>query len=352
VVEGGCGADARARGRDVGARGRGAGEAPGAGGHGRGAGAAPGIGGHSRAARRPGPRAPLAYERCGEGEPLVLLHPLGADRAVWRPVVPYLKAYRDVIALDLPGFGGSAPLTGSRPPTPARLAITVVRMLEWLGLEPRAAHLAGNSLGGWVALEAAVAGRAASVTAIAPAGLWPRALSPKPQVARSLARAALPVAPALMRAATLRWLALAGTVAHPARVPAEQAASLIRSYALAPGFVAVNRAMRAGRFERLAEIEVPVTLIWPERDRLIARPATVSPNVREHVLPSCGHVPMWDDPEAVAELLLAGSAPGADGEPRARPLAGPGRSADRAAHEAGQLGDDWAAHEAERLRGD
>lgn len=250
----------------------------------------------------------MAYERCGVGEPLVLLHPLGADRTVWRPVLPYLRAARDVIALDLPGFGGSPPLAESRPPTPARLAIAVVRLLGRLGIDAGAAHLAGNSLGGWVALEAAAAGHAASVTAIAPAGLWPRALGPKPQLARPLARASLPVVAPLMRVPALRRLALAGTMAHPSRVPPAQAAGLIRSYASAPGFGAVNRAMRAGRFQRLAEIGVPVTLVWPERDRLIARPASLPPNVCERVLAGCGHVPMWDDPEAVAEVLLAGSA--------------------------------------------
>jgi pimeloyl-ACP methyl ester carboxylesterase len=66
--------------------------------------------------------------------------------------------------------------------------------------------------------------------------------------------------------------------------------------------------MRANVFGRLAEIEVPVTLVWPELDRVVTRIRRVPENVREIELPGCGHVPMWDDPAAVADALLQGSA--------------------------------------------
>ena len=52
----------------------------------------------------------IGYSRCGQGEPLVLLHALGATRASWEAVVPALAERFDVIAVDLPGFGASAPL--------------------------------------------------------------------------------------------------------------------------------------------------------------------------------------------------------------------------------------------------
>jgi pimeloyl-ACP methyl ester carboxylesterase len=110
-----------------------------------------------------------------------------------------------------------------------------------------------------------------------------------------------------MRSQRMRRLALAGAVAAPERVPPAQAAALVRAYANAPGFSAVNRAMRAGVFAHLAELEVPVTLAWPEHDRLIARPSRVPGGVREVVLRGCGHMPMWDDPQQVAHVLLTGS---------------------------------------------
>lgn len=250
--------------------------------------------------------AGLAHDRAGTGEPLVLIHPLGGDRRVWRPVLPLLIEHRDVIVVDLPGFGGSPALTGEDT-RPRALAAALGAFLAELDLDGGRAHLGGNSLGGWVSLEAALQGNAASVTAIAPAGLWGRPLAPKPEIARTLARMGRPALNGLVRSPGGRRVALLGSVAHPARVPAPDAAALIDAYASAPGFTKVNRAMRANTFQRLAEIEVPVTLVWPAHDRLVPRASGVPASVREIVLPDAGHIPMWDDPQGVADALLSGS---------------------------------------------
>ena len=248
----------------------------------------------------------IAYTRRGAGETLVLLHPLGADRHAWRPVSDRLQAERDVIALDLPGFGESPVLDADGPPTPALLADAVALFLSGLEL-PGGYHVAGNSLGGWVALELAASRRALSVTAIAPAGLWPEPLAPKRAIARSLARAADPLLPVVTRSVFGRRLALGGTVADPSRVPPRDALGLVRAYANAPGFESVNAAMRASRFTRLEQIRVPVTLAWGERDRLVSPPAWVPSTVSTVALPGVGHLPMWDAPDLVASLLLQGS---------------------------------------------
>lgn len=253
----------------------------------------------------------IAYDRIGDGPPLVLIHPLGANRHVWDPVLGRLSAQRECIALDLPGFGASAALDGD--PHPRDLAAAVSRFLDdELRIERGTAHYAGNSLGGWVALEAGLNGDAASVTAIAPAGLWRAPLAPKPEVARTLARLARPALPALLRSERRRRALLSGSVAHPERVPADQAVGFVRAYADAPGFTPVNRAMRANVFSRLAEIEVPVTLVWPEFDRVVTRAKRVPDGVCQLDLPGCGHVPMWDDPAAVAGALLNGSSVSAE----------------------------------------
>ncbi|MEA2405598.1 MAG: hypothetical protein QOE08_2245 [Thermoleophilaceae bacterium] len=247
----------------------------------------------------------LEYDRRGSGEPLILIHSLGTDRHVWAPVLDRLARERDVIALDLPGFGASPELENGSPPSPARLAAAVAHLAGSLGLERP--HVAGNSLGGWVALELALAGGARSATAIAPAGLWPRALGPKPTPARRAARAALPALSLVLASTGARRLALTATMAHPERVPRDDAVQLVRAYAEGPGYETVNAAMRAGRFEDLGRIDVPVTLAWPDRDRLVARPAHLPANVTNVVLQDCGHVPMWDDPAQVAGVLLRGS---------------------------------------------
>jgi pimeloyl-ACP methyl ester carboxylesterase len=249
------------------------------------------------------PEVTLTGRRCGSGPPLVLLHTLGTDHHMWDPVLARLAAAREVFALDLPGFGGSPPVDGGSPPA---LAAVVSDWLAARGITRP--HVAGNSLGGWVALEIAVAGRAASVTAIAPAGLWANPLGPKPATARRLARALLPALAPLLRRPAARRLALGGTVARPENVPAADAARLVRAYATAPGFDAANAAMRGSRFTALEAIDVPVTLAWPQHDRLVRPPRHVPARVRSVGLPGCGHLPTWDDPDRVARLLLEASA--------------------------------------------
>jgi pimeloyl-ACP methyl ester carboxylesterase len=246
----------------------------------------------------------IAHTRSGCGPVLVLLHPLGADRHVWNPVVERLREQRDVIAIDLPGFGESPPLAGARP-TPRALAGAVGAHLESMGISRPA--VAGNSLGGWVGLELGLAGATRHVTAIAPAGLWPEPLVPKQGIAHRVAHALLPVAARFVSTSIGRSLLLSGTVAHPRRVPAADAAHLVRAYALSPGFTEVNDAMRARRFEGLERIRCPVTLVWPDHDRLIQRPVWVPDRIDNVVLRDSGHIPMWDSPEALAKILLESS---------------------------------------------
>src|SRR3954470_3794679 len=93
-------------------------------------------------------RLRLGYDRLGSGPPLVLLHSLGTDRCVWHPVLEPLARERDVIAVDLPGFGESDPLPAGKPPAPAVLAAAVASFVAGLGVA-QPPHVAGNSLGGW-----------------------------------------------------------------------------------------------------------------------------------------------------------------------------------------------------------
>jgi pimeloyl-ACP methyl ester carboxylesterase len=248
----------------------------------------------------------LNHVRRGGGEPLVLIHPLGAELVVWEPLLDLLARERDVIAVDLPGFGGSAPLSNGDRPTPQRLAGSVAAFLDELGIER--AHLAGNSLGGWVALELAKAGRALSVTGLSTAGLWKRPLGPRPGAdVRRIGRAVLPVLPALLRTERGRRLLLRSSVGHPERVPPAAAVRLVSSYVTSPGFEGANAAMRMAVFSGVKQIRVPVTLAWAELDRLVRRPRETASGWRTLVLHGCGHIPTWDDPEQVARVLLEAS---------------------------------------------
>jgi len=112
----------------------------------------------------------LNFHRQGSGEPLVLLHGIGGEWQVWEPLLERLSQERDVIAVDIPGFGASSPLANGVTPTPQALAAAVGHFSDDLAIPT--AHLAGNSLGGWIALELAKVGRGRSVTALSPAGHW------------------------------------------------------------------------------------------------------------------------------------------------------------------------------------
>jgi pimeloyl-ACP methyl ester carboxylesterase len=248
----------------------------------------------------------LNHVRRGSGEPLLLIHPLGGELVVWEPLLDLLARERDVIAVDLPGFGGSAPLSNGAAPTPQVLARSVAAFMDSMGIER--AHVAGNSLGGWVALEVAKAGRALSVAGLSTAGLWRRPLGPRPGAdARRVGRALLPVLPVLLRTVRGRRLLLRSSVGHPERVPPAAAWRLVRSYVTSPGFEGANAAMRAAVFSGVEHIGVPVTLAWAELDRLVRRPRETAPGWRTVLLRGCGHIPTWDDPEQVAGALLAAS---------------------------------------------
>ncbi|HKB31549.1 MAG TPA: alpha/beta fold hydrolase [Streptosporangiaceae bacterium] len=114
--------------------------------------------------------AALNYERRGSGPPLVLLHGIGHRWQAWEPVLDRLAAEHDVIAVDLPGFGGSPPLSGAS--GIADIAAALTAFFGQLGLDQP--HVAGNSLGGALALGLTAGGHVSSATALSPAGFWVR----------------------------------------------------------------------------------------------------------------------------------------------------------------------------------
>lgn len=258
--------------------------------------------------------AELNFVRKGSGPPLLLLHGLGGSIVVWKPVLGLLAAERDVIAVDLPGFGSSPMAGGAAGERPAAMAATLAELCASLGA-PRP-HVAGNSLGAWVALEMAKAGAAASVAAISPAGMWRQALGPSRHTAHEVGNRLRPLVRALARTPRGRSLILRTTMARPDLMPSEDAVALVSSYLESPGYTAANDAMRAEVFEHEGKLNVPVTIAWGELDRLVRRPSRtrMPPGARLVEMPGWGHTPTWDDPEGVAAFVLeASSAEGAMG---------------------------------------
>jgi pimeloyl-ACP methyl ester carboxylesterase len=247
----------------------------------------------------------LSYFRTGSGPPLLLLHGLGMGKIVWRPVVPLLAREREVVALDLPGFADSP----RGPRTVEGLAHCVAAFAAWLRLERP--HVAGNSLGGAVALAMGAAGSARSVCALSPVGFvadregtYARAVL---AATRGISRVLAPVAPTLARSAVLRTALSSHALARPWRVPPDDIVEWTRNYARAPAFWELLDALDG---YRAPAPSCPTTIAWGERDRLLIasrqapRARRALPEARHLTLRGCGHVPMWDDPEQVARAIL------------------------------------------------
>jgi pimeloyl-ACP methyl ester carboxylesterase len=252
------------------------------------------------------------HVRRGAGPPLLLLHSLGGSLIQWSPVMDRLAAEHEVVAVDMPGFGESAPLPEGIEPSAANLATAVLDFAESLRLDGAPA-VAGISLGGWTGVECARQGGVRAVVALCPAGFWrqsPEGSNRAVARARRVGRIIGPLLGPMMWTARGRRAALGGVMRHPERLSPSEAATIARAYVTAPGYPEASALMRAGRVGELDGIKVPITLAWAEYDTLVRRKplkAGILPKrVRQVELPGCGHVPTWDNPELVADVVLAG----------------------------------------------
>ncbi|MFJ9012699.1 alpha/beta fold hydrolase [Streptomyces canus] len=254
----------------------------------------------------------VAYERQGTGEPLVLLHGVGHRRQAWDAIVPLLAGRCETITIDLPGFGDSPDL---EPTVPRDLQTAVA----WLGavlaeLGAERPHVVGHSLGGLIALRLGQAGLARSVTALAPAGFWTDAERRHTYAMLTAARHSVRLLPdtAMVRLAytTTVRTALAGTFyGRPDSCPPE---TLIADLRALRDAIAFGETLRAGRAPNLftGDIpDVPVTIVWGARDRILpprqaTRVQAMIPGARLVQLPDCGHIPMNDAPDLVARVIL------------------------------------------------
>ncbi|GAA2855426.1 hydrolase [Actinoplanes cyaneus] len=299
----------------------------------------------------------LDYDRRGSGPPLLLIHGIGSRWQVWTPILDLLSAHRDVIAVDLPGFGASPlwppPTAGkdaAHPDTahpdeakPAKaqpdnghpgtahgdaaenrtvpgsvphLADLVESFLDSLGLDT--VDVGGSSMGGGIALELGRRGRAHAVTAFSPVGFWPvgggrwgrfvvgAAHAGSTALASSL--------PRLMATRAGRTALCAVFYAHPGSLDPADCLADARALAGAPGFRSSRSAFRHltpwSSVDPGALSRIPVTIAWGTRDVVLPyrnqalRTRTVLPAARHVPLPGCGHLPFPDAPRRCADLLL------------------------------------------------
>jgi pimeloyl-ACP methyl ester carboxylesterase len=253
----------------------------------------------------------LNHHRTGSGEPVVLIHGVGSHWQVWRPLLPALERERDVIALDLPGFGGSPTLPiGVEPNAPA-LAQAVADFLDRLGIDRPV--IGGNSLGGWVALELAKLGRARAVVGVSPAGFaegWENVVGRMQLLSAWRGARMSRVTEWMIRRPRGRALAFGSMMGKPRNIPVPAALEATRNLAGSAGFENTVATLTRDRFRGGDQVELPVTLVWGTRDLVLfpwqaKRALRELPNVRLVPLPGAGHVPTWDDPDAIVRELLA-----------------------------------------------
>ncbi len=251
----------------------------------------------------------LAHLRRGSGEPVLLIHGLGSLKEVWDPILDELARSRDVIAVDLPGFGDTPPINR----TDLRSLIgSVEAFLDELGLDR--VHVAGNSMGGGIALELARRGRASRVTAFAPIGFWttPERIWGQQILATGRAVGRLGGGLLRTRADSIAMLPLfAAFYGRPTRLSAERRLVDFAGLATCPGFEAASRSFADYRFTDGAELaDVPVTVAWGTRDLILPYP--IHPHRARAALPTAthielrglGHIPFNDDPALCVSVLL------------------------------------------------
>jgi pimeloyl-ACP methyl ester carboxylesterase len=261
------------------------------------------------------PEITRALFRAGSGEPVVLLHGFTGTWHHWRPVLGDLVARYEVIAPTLAGHAGGPPLEVTEESAIAHAADHLEGHLDDLGVGT--AHFVGNSMGGALSLELAKRGRARSVVALSPGGLWEIGSQEPIRIADffartlKLTRASATRAHVIVRRPGARHLAFRDIMRHGELVSPSDAADLMRTSIQCTVTDQVIRALRAGQahLEGLEQIEAPVRVAWAQLDRILpmashsSRARREIPGVDYVVLPKVGHVPMWDDTRLVVRTI-------------------------------------------------
>ena len=274
------------------------------------------------------------YNDVGQGRPLILLHGIGMSHVAWKMVVPELATTRRVLAFDIAGFGRTPVLTAIQQ-TPANLVASLAETLSKIDEERQFSEeyncvdIVGNSMGGYMALEAAKLGklgcfRVNSVVAISPAGLWRKRFPFRSEIILQLTRLGVRLLPrptyALLRRERTRKLFMAIPVSR--EVPEADAIELVNIFASAPVFGSkaalkdFRESMKAPfSGGKMISKSIRVTIAFGKRDLLLPQSARLRHEIPEdenviwrEAQERWAHVPMWDDPEGVAKLILEGTA--------------------------------------------
>jgi pimeloyl-ACP methyl ester carboxylesterase len=244
-------------------------------------------------------------------EPLVLLHGVTMSSRVWADVIPLVSRDHHVIAPTAAGHRGGPQLVGKA--SVGALTDDIERLLDARALNR--VHIAGNSLGGWIAIELARRGRAITVCALSPAGFWTPGANDQTKAinkirrTRRLAQIARPIAPATLRIPQIRRQTMRDVAEHGERLTPARAVGAMLDLL---GCTNIDDLLTTSEsVAPLASLPCPVTLAWGARDKIF--PPHINgdtarqrlPRATYVLLPDVGHVPMIDNPRLTADTILA-----------------------------------------------
>jgi pimeloyl-ACP methyl ester carboxylesterase len=253
--------------------------------------------------------------RGGSGSPMVCIHGFTDTWRTWELVLPMLERHHDVLAPTLPGHAGGPAIEG--PVTDELLPDAIERAMDEAGFAT--AHLVGNSLGGFVALQLAARGRAESVVALAPAGGWASGdrsfedtLVGHFEGMHRQAQRAAPHADAIVATADGRRRATQFITSHHEHIPAELIAHQLCGAAACSAVGPFHEhALRDGWKLDAERIACPVRIVWGTADRVLTWPSAAAryahdwlPNADWVEMDGVGHCPQLDVPLETAELIL------------------------------------------------
>jgi pimeloyl-ACP methyl ester carboxylesterase len=248
-------------------------------------------------------------------DPLLLIHGFTDTARTWANVIPLLEPHHEVLAPTLSGHHGGPQIPHDAANPLSAMADELEILLDRKGYDR--AHVAGNSLGGWLAFELASRGRALSVVAISPALGWDG--DEPPRRSRWIFENAHRMGPWASRNAKflvarpgLRKLAFRDLVAHPERMSPALAYDLITGSAGCTVYDAFIEHLEGRNYRSpwKEDFGIPVRIAWGAKDRTLPIKRCSGwhrqtlPNAEWVDLPDCGHLPQHDDPELVARTIL------------------------------------------------